>query len=168
MDAIQNSTNTEKPKGVSTQISAYDKLTNVQRAYVDYKALGGLITDDDGVRKLPVEKLAEMLGVTRDAIYKAKANIPDFWALVNDRRKELGGQERLAKMNEVWYIRAMGTGPGAFQYFQLWQANFNPDFRMPTQPVEHHAADSWTELMSNKRNVIEGEVVDREQTETIT
>src|SRR2546423_21023 len=95
----------------NSQITAvpkpYAMLTEVQRAYVDWKAIAGIITDDDGVREIKVDELAHMLGVTRSAFYKAKEAIPNFWDLVAQRRKELGSQSRLARFHQSWYLKAI-------------------------------------------------------------
>jgi hypothetical protein len=165
MDALQNSTDANLTAPVVAQNTPYAMLTDVQRAYVDYKALGGLITNDDGIRKMKVDELASMLGVTRDAMYKAKAQVPNFWALVTQRRNELSGEERLAAMSDIWYLRAKGTGTDAFKYFQLWQANFNPNFRMPTEKKQIDIGDNLSTLfgkMRGAKGIVEGEVVDED------
>lgn len=150
MPSTQESTTTQNKPLIDYVPKPYSELTNIQRAYVDYKAVSGLVTTDDGIRKMPVDELAKMFGVTRYAFYKAKDALPNFWDLVSDRRKEIGSQERLTKMHEVWYLKAMGSGPQAFNYFQLWQANFNPNFRMPAQKVEHEMGNSWAALLQGK------------------
>lgn len=144
----------------------YTMLTEVQRAYVDYKALGGIVTDDEGVRKMTVSDLATMLGVTRNAIYDAKDHVPNFWQLVEDRRKELGGQSRLARFHETWYLKAIKMDN--WQISEAWARNFDKSYREPKQKVEHELGNSWSALLENKRkqanNIVEGEVVDDKTT----
>jgi len=135
----------------------YSELNTIQQAYVDYKALGGLITTDDGIRKMTVDELAGMLAVDRRTVYRNRDAVPNFWDLVAERRKELVPRERLAKMNEIWYLKAMGNGPSSFQYFQLWQANFNPDFRMPTEKHQVEIGNGMADLVNKMRKKISSE-----------
>lgn len=163
METRQNYTNAETPTNQPEISVPFEQLTLVQRTYIDYKAVSGLITDDDGVRKMTVEQLAQMLGVTRGAIYKAKELVPNFWEYVRARRKALGTAEKLAKIHEVWYLKA---AKGDFQHLQLWLANFDPEFRMPTQKLEHEVGGGLADLLNKARErdqqqkVIEGQVSD--------
>ncbi len=145
---------------------AYEDLNHVQRAYVDYKAVSGIVTDDDGIRKMPVEELARQLGCDRKTVYRNRDMVPNFWDLVGARNKQIGNQERLAKMQEVWYLKAIGSGPQAFNYFQLWQANFNPNFRMPTEKIEHDYGNGVLDLISKARKIIDAEVINADPSST--
>lgn len=169
MEAAQKGT-----KGITTNKGndfvaiPYNELSYIQRAYVDYKAVNGLITDDDGIHKMTVDELATQLKCDRRTVYKNRDMVPNFWDLVSERRKQLAGKEQLAKMHEVWRLKAMGNGPSNFQYFQLWQANFNPEFRMPTEKIQIEAINSWGALTEKKRkeaSIIEGEIVDATSTD---
>jgi hypothetical protein len=161
MDGTQIYSLSENEKEVIDVPDSHRGLTFLQRSYVDYKAMNGLITTDDGIRKMPVEELAGLLGVSRRMVYKARDGVPDFWYRVNERRKELSGKERLAKVHETWYLKAV---KGDFQHMQLWLANHDPEFRMPTEKVQHELGDGYADIIQSlmKEGIIDGEVVNRE------
>lgn len=132
-------------------------------ALIDFRALSGVVTDDDGIRKMSVDELATMLSTSRNTLYEWQKKIPDFWDKVNQRRTELAPNFRLAKMHEVWYLAALS--PKNFQDRQLWLANFDKNFRMPTEKIEHSAGTGFADMVAAKRQAqaIEGEVVDADQ-----
>jgi len=145
-------------------------LTEVQRAYVDWKAIGGIVTDDDGVREMKVDELARIMGVTRSAFYKAKEAIPNFWDLVAQRRKEFGSQSRLARFHQVWYLRAIKMDN--WQVSEAWARNFDPDYKEPRQKIEHELGDGMADALNLARershqigNIQEGEIVDARPTD---
>lgn len=163
----------ENPQNSPNEIELIDKaikktkpfvLTIQQQYWIDYNALSGLITDitDDRVnergdpltmQKMTITKFAELLDVDRTTLRNWTRSIPDFWDRVNARRRELAPQARLQKVHEVWYLAAQS--PKNFQDRQLWLANFDPNFRMPAQKVEHEMGNSWAALLESKRKVIE-------------
>lgn len=145
-------------------------ITPQQQAWVDYNALGGLITDitderldKDGnpitMRKMSATEFAEMIGVDRKTLRRWRADIPNFWGLVNSRRQELAPQSRLQKVHEVWYLSALN--PKNTRDRELWLANFDPDFKMPNQKIEHEIGDNYANLLAiaARDGIIEGEVV---------
>lgn len=146
----------------------YSQLTNVQRAYVDYKAVGGLLSlDDEDVKPLTVQQLADELGVTRRAIYAAKEDVPNFWDLVAERRKELSGRSRLTRVHQALYLYAK---KGSYQHMQLYLAYFDDAFPMKTEGRKGDDIDSLAEAMNVARQrrlaneamenkAIEGEVI---------
>lgn len=158
MDASQNLTKAEK-----TASELADPMYNQKMMFVDYKAIGGWITDADNSvpKKMVMQEFAAQVGVTRETLYNWQKSVPDFWSKVAERRKELGSHERLVKVHDSWYLKALS---GSFPHLQLWLANFDPDFRMPTEKMQVEAVNSWAALMAKKRKqeAIEGEVVDAE------
>lgn len=126
------------------------------------------MTDDEGnVTRLTTEALAAMLGVTRTALYKAKDELPYFWDLVNERRAQIGGQTRLAKVYNGLYLKAATGNP---QAVALYLANFDSEnFRMPTEKHEHDVGGGLLDLLQagRKRRIanapapIEGEVINK-------
>ncbi len=164
MSDMQNSTNDVSSTGKREFFAPYSQLTNTQRGMVDFKALNGLITTEDGhLVKYSVKKFAkEFLGVTRDAACKAMAKVPNFWDLVSQRRKLLSGGGRLAKVHETWYLKAV---KGEWQHMDSYLRNFDPNYKDPKMTVEHEAGNSWAALLNQKREqdkVIEGEVISNE------
>jgi hypothetical protein len=137
------------------------------QALIDYRAVNGTITDDNGTHKMTVEELATTLGVDRRQLYRWQETIPDFWGKVNARRKELFPRSRLARIHDVWYISALLPGAKGFRDRQLWLANYDDNFRMPTEKVQHELGDGVADALNIARErrmkvqtVIDGEVVD--------
>lgn len=159
MDPLQNPTNEISQIDAAVKAANPKPLTPEQQMWIDFKAIGGRITEQDTMlpEKMTVTKFASLIKISRDTLYEWTKTIPDFWDKVAARRKELGSQERLVKVHDSWYLKAIG---GSFPHMQLWLANFDPNFRMPTEKVEHELGDSWAALAQKKRVAIEGEVVD--------
>jgi hypothetical protein len=164
MEGQQNST-IPQPKTDSTGELIEDEplLSTQQLLFIDYKAVGGWLQDsDDRVpKKMSMQEFADIVQVDRTTLYNWQKNIPDFWARVAKRRKEIGSQERLAKVHDTFYLKAL---KGEFQHMQLWLANFDPNFRMPAQKVEHELGDNWAALArarlkpgNNERKMIDAE-----------
>lgn len=160
MGTVQDFTKTNE---ITSTPRPYTMLTDVQRAYVDWKALNGIITDDDGVREMKLDDLAKMMGVTRQAFYEGKKLIPNFWDLVTERRKELGSQSRLARFHQTWYLKAIKMDN--WQVSEAWARNFDPTYKEAKQKIEHELGNSWAALLEHKREIIEGEVVDGPNTD---
>lgn len=161
MDALQNQTNPEKPK--AEESNPVGQLSFAQDQYISFVACGGLIPDADGdatAVKMTATLFAQKVGVARQTLYEWRESIPNFWDLVASRRKELGGKDRLIRVwNGVFLKAASGNAEAA----KLYLANFDPDFRMPMQKVEHEAGDTLMEALSlaRQRNpqLIEGEII---------
>lgn len=164
------------------KIAAEKLLKYQQEIWIDFNAVGGLILEADGTFKMSerrfnskgmpmkytVTDLAEDLGLDRGTLYRWTKAIPDFWGRVAERRKTIAGGARVAKVwNGVFLKAAQGHAPQAAMFL----ANFDDDFRMPTQPVEHGLANSWAKLLEGKRksvgNITEGEVVNHGETKAV-
>jgi len=168
METRQNTPTAPTPTDVSDADAANKPLTIQQQLWIDYNALGGLITDltdprldkktglETTLRKMSITEFARKLDVHRDTLRRWRTEIPNFWDRVNQRRRELAPQGRLQRVHETWYLKAVA---GEYGHMVLWLANFDPNFRMPSQEVKHELGDSWVELMKGKK-IIEGEVVD--------
>lgn len=154
MESQQNSTKSNKPSEVSPLDSDPRYLT-----LIDFKALNGLTTDEDGgLKKRTMQWLADMLKVDRGTLYNWTAR-EGFWDQVNARRGKIAPHSRLAKVHETFYLKAVA---GEWQFTNAYLFNYDKNYRTPTQKVEHEVGDSLAEAigMARRRQVIEAEVVD--------
>lgn len=162
MEVQQSSTDSNGSASVKQEI-VETILDWRHEEYISYVALGGLIPDPNGdavAVKMTTTTLAQRLGVERTTMFYWRKSIPNFWERVAVRRKELGSKDRLSA---VWNGLFLKAAAGNAEAAKLVLANFDPDFRMPMQKVEHEAGDSLVEALTiaRKRQVpIEGEVVD--------
>lgn len=167
MNAGQNLTKISQATEVEAIPRPYSELTNVQQHYVDYKAVNGLIVDPEtGVlKRLSVTGLAELLGVSRTAIYDSVKFMPNFWDLVAERRTQLNSQTRLAMMHETWTLKARS---GSWPHLDAWLRNFDPNYKEAKQKVETDIGEGLIGLLNaaRKKKIIEGEVVGKDNTGT--
>ena len=156
MEILQNPTTSEKIQEVKPQ----DIEDTRYATLIDFKALNGLMTDEEGnLKKMSMQVFASMLDVDRTTLYEWMKR-PGFWDMVNSRRKELSSGGRLAKVHETLYLMAV---KGEWQHLNAWLVNFDPNYRTPTQKVEVEAGDSLVEAIGiarARKATIEGEVVD--------
>jgi hypothetical protein len=61
----------------------------------------------------------------------------------------------MQKVHEVWFLSALKPGSEGFRDRQLFLANFDTDFHMPTEKVEHEMGNSWAALIESKRKVVD-------------
>ena len=155
------------------------KLDARHHAWINYKAVNGLVFDRDGVesftkdgkrittgmplRKITVKEFAESVGVSVYACHKWTREIPNFWRMVADRRKKLSGGDRLAKVHEEWFKAAAKVNNWAVT--EAWLHNFDEDFKSlkPTVNVDAKVTVSWVEQLQRKIGVSEADVVEHEQ-----
>lgn len=163
MDSLQQYTENGVPAQYAENFVNRDDWINwSQEQYIAYTAVGGLIPDKEGKTvavKMSAETFAKKVGVTRQTLYNWRETIPNFWEKVAAVRRDLGSKERLSQVWNGVYLKAATGNPEAAK---LYLANFDPNFRMPMQKVEHEAGDSLVEAlgMARKRQqLIEGEVV---------
>jgi len=164
MESQQISTPTENQ--TSSQIQPVEKpLSDAQLEYIDFCSIQGLVTLEDGsTRIMTATEFAKRHGVDRTTLYYWQKSIPNFWMKVQDRRKELGSNTRIMKVYNGLYLKAaMGDSKAA----ALWLANHDPDFRMPTQKLEHGIDGGLADMLNVARErkqkqsqILEGEVID--------
>lgn len=151
--------NTDFSKDLSAVPRPYEQLTYLQRSYIDWKAVGGLVLSEDG--ELKKWKLADLADACRCSAssFQNVSNLPNFWDLVDERRRALNGQSRLAKVHNTFYLKAVGGHP---TLLPIWLANYDNTFRMPMQQVKHEASDDLMGLFgrAKKPEAIEAEIVD--------
>lgn len=168
MEGQQNPTLRKNDSSVAqNDVGKEFALTTAHEQYIAFVALGGLIPDDtkvSGMRKMTTVELAAELDVDRTTLYNWRKIIPNFWDLVNEKRKELGSRDRLST---VWNGVFMKASTGDPKAASIYLANHDPDFRMPTEKREVEIGDGLAEALSIARNrqrqqsqpPIEGEIV---------
>jgi hypothetical protein len=169
METVQNQTKTQTQIDSSLTAVAESEEAKLlklrQQQYIDYCAVGGMITDEGGeVKIIKATAFAAMLGVARQTLYDWQKRIPDFWERVAIRRKELGGNNRIQKVWNGVYLKAAA---GDAKCAALWLANFDPDFKMPTQRAELDTGQGLADLLQimRQRQNRERKVIDVGDTE---
>lgn len=124
-------------------------LTAQQDYYVSYLALGGLMPAEGGAgKKVSAGEFATSIGVARETLYYWRKHIPNLWERVAARRAELGGKDRLSQVWNGIFLKAAAGNP---QAAALYLANFDPNFRMPTEKIEHNAGGGFMDLLQRMR-----------------
>jgi hypothetical protein len=163
MSDTQNLTTEKMSTDDTYKIIPYSQLPLTQQVWIDYCALQGVITNDDGsLEKMTIQECADKINVSRETLYAWKKSIPNFEDLCNERCAYMFNGARTRKVVNAIYLSA--TSKLNVQAMSLWMANQKSvEFRMPQQEVKHEAGNSWAALMSIKRSssdgIVEGEVV---------
>lgn len=164
MDQQQNPTPTQTPPEVDVVPVPYEMLPLTQQAWVDFNVVQGLVIESDGsMTKLTVAQFADKCGVNRTTCYAWTKQIPNFWDLVNDRRREMFNGARKAKVWNALFINA--TTKMNVQAQAIFLANSDDTFRMPNQTVTHEAGGGLMDVLEIARqrrlnNAQPGEVID--------
>lgn len=161
MNETQNDTKTIVPttEAQNQSVPAEDEvlLKIQQQKWIDFCAVGGLITHDDGsLKPMTITEFAPLIGVGRKTLYRWKETIPDFKARVKKRRLELGSDSRLQKVYNGLYLKASQGVPEAVKlYLQIFDG-----WKPPAQAheIEHKGLGDLVNTARNK-NIIEAEVV---------
>jgi hypothetical protein len=121
-----------------------------QDQYIAFTAVGGLIPDPEGDKtaiKMTTGQFAERIGVSRQTLYDWRERIPDFWAKVAAKRKEIGSKDRL---NHVWNGIYLKAAAGNVEAAKLYFANHDDDFRMPMERRETNTGSGFADLIAQK------------------
>jgi hypothetical protein len=122
-----------------------------QQYVVDYYAIGGLVTTEEGeVKKMTVTELANTLKVDRSTIYDWRDRIPGFWDHVAQARQRLGGQNRVQKVWNGVFLRA---AKGDAEQAKMFLANFDPNYKAPGDKSDRNAAETLIDLMNAARQL---------------
>lgn len=128
----------------------YEMLEQRQQAWVDYNVVQGVIVSSDGeMTKMTIQKFADQIGVNRTTCYNWTKQIPNFWELVNQRRKVIFSGARTAKVwNALFLSATVKLNPTAQA---MWLANADDNFHMPNQTVQHEAGGGLMDVLEIAR-----------------
>lgn len=167
MDAIQDSTNQNNLTEVTKPLVELTDLNRLQMELLAHQACGGLFVDEDNkTGKMTVEELAGRLGVTRDALYKAKSLIPDddWQRLRRDMRQKIWSESRITK---VWNGVFARGAKGDYQQALLFLTNWSKEkIVIPAQKVEAEVGDNLADLLllaqkrAREHNIDEAKIID--------
>ena len=147
MESIQNLTISEPKTDLQVAREETEVKANQQR-WIDFQAVGGLMTEADGTLKpMTVTAFAELIGVHRQTLYDWRNSIPDFWDRVKLRRSQIGTQSRLDKVHTGLYLKAATGDPQAVKlYLQIFD-NWQP----PSQKHEVELSTGLADLVAKKK-----------------
>jgi hypothetical protein len=162
MDALQNLPPTTPTIAVSTGMTVNEDiviktLEPRHMMWIDYCALGGMMTDDQGnITNMTITVFADKLSVSRTTLNNWKKAIPGFWDLVRKRRIELSKNSRASKVYNGLFLKASLGDPAAVR---LWAELFD-NYQPPAQKHDVKVSGLLDLVnMARKNGVIEGEVV---------
>lgn len=167
---LQNLSEVPTPEEVSeVNVVLPDNEKIQHQMYIDYCAIGGLMTDEDGnFTRITLDDFARnYLGVTRQACQLWKSKIVDFDAKVRARRIQISKGSRATKVYNGLYLKA---ATGDTSAVRLWAELFD-DYQPAPQRMQHSLGDGFAEaaMIAQKRReqqakAIEGKVVDEDKT----
>jgi len=171
MEDAQNLTDDENKTDTPTlpvQVSPEPiEITPQHDEYIAFVACNGMLPTEDSselVRKMTASEFAQNLGVARETLYAWRKSIPNFWDRVDQKRREIGGKDRLSKVWNGIYLKAASGNP---QAAAIYLANFAPKFVMPGQKAEREGDTGIADLLELGRKrqrevaqIQEGEVID--------
>ena len=154
MDSLQNFTNS--PAKTEEQVNQeFELLKLKQQKWIDFCALGGLLTDDDGkLNPMTISQFSTLLGVSRQTLYDWKKLIPDFNDRVKQRTIELGGSPaRIAKVYNGLFLKASA---GNSEAAKLWLQAF-AGWKPPKKEIDIEHNFGLADLVSKKKALIDQE-----------
>lgn len=172
MDPQQNSTQIPGQTPIETitvePVPEKVLITPQQEDYIAFVACGGMLPSenpDELIKKMSAQEFADLLEVDRGTLYYWRNHLPGFWDLVEKKRKEIGGKDRLSKVWNGLFLKAASGNP---QAAAIYLANFDPNFRMPNEKAEKEREDNYAALlaMAAKDGIIEGEIVEPKAIDT--
>lgn len=164
MDALQNPTNANDLPQVTVgmlpdETIVIKTLEPKHLMWIDYCALGGMMTDDAGkITNMTIQQFADRLTVHRSTLNEWKKSIPNFWDMVKRRRIELSKNSRASKVYNGLFLKAAQGDPKAVK---LWAELF--DGYQPAAQKHDVKISGLMDLVNiaRKRNIIEAEVVEQ-------
>jgi hypothetical protein len=168
MSELQSVTNqpTAPIENGQNPVSPVPAIDLAYTAYIDFCAVGGLrVTEDGDTERMSVADFCNNFGVSRMTIWRHRQADPNFNEKVAARRKVLFAGDHLSAVWRGVKLRAMR---GDAAQATLYLANFDPEFKMPTQKVEHTdlGMADFLQIM-RRRQASQGKVIEGEATETL-
>jgi acyl-CoA hydrolase len=132
-----------------------DVITVAQDDWITYCATGGLevVMEEvvkDGrssinqLRQTSITKFAQTHNVDRKTLYNWKKSIPDFQRRVDERRRQIFTDDRMAL---VWNGLFMRAAKGDAKQAEMIASHFG-DYVPPTQKVQVDVGDNFVDMMS--------------------
>lgn len=165
METQQNAKVAKQPKPIEPYSTlAFD-------AYITFKALGGLLVDDDGViTKMTQEDFCEKYGVNVSTVWRWRQNMPNLGELIRERREAIAPLAReSAAWNQLFLLGMQKQDKrAAVDALKTYLGHF-AGLRLPSQAVKHDATDALAEALGRVHQrrqqdaePIEGEIIPRE------
>lgn len=138
------------------------RLKLLQENYIEYKAVGGLITSDDGaVSKMNVEDFANKIGVNSVTLWRWQKLIPNFEQRVEAKRNEIFTTSRVTAVWNGVYLRALRGDAEQAKLFLGTYAKWQP----PAQKHEVRVSGlADLAKAAETKKIIEGEITDGNNT----
>lgn len=155
MGELQNLTNANNNSDLVVENPELEALQLRQQSWIDFCAIGGLLTDDDGTLKpMKIGEFAEQLKVSRQTLYEWKKSIPFFQERVKQRQMQLGASPaRIAKVYNGLYLKASAGNADAAK---LWLQAF-AGWKPPKQELEVEHNFGLADLVSKKKALVDQE-----------
>ena len=148
-------------------------LSAQQQAFVDYMAIGGLITVESDeklqtqdIHQMTITEFCNAIGISRFTFYHWKKTIPNLVDRIRTRRFETFGLNRETALHNRAYLIAMTSKDhrAAGEMIKMLQGHFG-SLELPVQrQIIKQEGESWANLVEKKqREVIEGQIVNDPQ-----
>jgi hypothetical protein len=146
-ETLPNNTLENKPKEVKPyKLGVFD-------AWITFKALGGMITDDNGkVTMMTQDQFCEAYEVAKSTTNLWRKGTPNLGQLIRERREEIVPLGRETAAWNQLYLLGMQTQDkrAAVDALKTYLGHYS-ELRLPTQAVKHEVGQSITDLISSHR-----------------
>lgn len=135
-------------------------------AYISWRALGGLIIDEDQDNKIRQMKLAEfcdVYNVDRSTLWRWRANTPDLAARIEQRRNEIVPAARVSAVYNQLFLTAMQSQDkrAAVEAQRTFLGHFG-NLQLPVQRQDIKIQGGLAEVLQAAADdgILEGEVIE--------
>lgn len=142
---------------VAQKIKDDQLLKYQQEQWVDFCAVGGMITRADGeIEVLTIGQFAKSMRVDRTTLYRWRNSIPNFWDKVEARRREIFSRDRTTKVWNGVFLRA---AKGDAEQAKIW-LSAHAKWQPPSQKHEVSVSGLGDLVnLARKKKIIEGTVI---------